>query len=45
MLRKSAGTMMKAVVVRKFGGVKNMKVETDMPVPQVRDNEVSIIFP
>lgn len=42
MLRKSAGTMMKAVVVRKFGGVKNMKVETDMPVPQVGDNEVLV---
>ena len=33
-------TMMKAVVVREFGGVKKMKVETDMSVPFVGDHEV-----
>lgn len=34
--------MMRAVVVREFGGVKKMKVETDMSAPSVGDHEVLI---
>ncbi|XP_063866683.1 quinone oxidoreductase-like isoform X3 [Scylla paramamosain] len=42
MLRSSMAAVMRAVVVREFGGVKKMKVETDMPAPSVGDHEVLI---
>lgn len=40
MLRSSMTAMMRAVVVHEFGGVKKMKVETDMPAPSVGEHEV-----
>lgn len=33
--------MMRAVLVRKFGGVENMKLENDVAVPVVGDKQVS----
>ncbi|MPC41593.1 Quinone oxidoreductase [Portunus trituberculatus] len=42
MLRSSMAAVMRAVVVREFGGVKKMKVEADMPAPSVQDHEVLI---
>lgn len=32
--------VMRTIVVREFGGIKKMKVETDFPVPSVGDHEV-----